>query len=98
MRQIGAQRRRKHNFPDHTCRRAQQGFPDESEKFLYLSEWSMENGNYTVVRWRPSKKPGPSVTLKDRLIVLHSKQEGIKRFGVAHDYKILRKQYARKIL
>jgi hypothetical protein len=48
----------------------------------YLKLWSVENRNYTVEQWTPSKHL-PLNVLGCRLEKLYFNQDGIKRSGVA---------------
>jgi hypothetical protein len=44
---------------DRTCPSFPQGYPDEKEESLTTSvSGNMENRNYTVEQWRPSKSRG----------------------------------------
>jgi hypothetical protein len=51
---------------------------------------SMENRNYTVELWRPSKFMQPVGLLASRFGELHFNQDGIKRGRVAHIGKFFR--------
>ena len=63
MNEMDSKRKRDRTIRVETCPSLPQGYPDKSVESPLPQRMSMENGNYTVAQWTPSKIKGPQLLL-----------------------------------